>query len=102
MKLLGGDFSRIYIVYLYFLKLFIFLNVFDSPFWILNFPKALDYYEKSLKIKEKIHGKNSLKTANTLNNIGQIHVETGKIDLGLEYLKRSLNAFIESHGKDCI
>ncbi|MHA1911141.1 MAG: tetratricopeptide repeat protein, partial [Candidatus Kariarchaeaceae archaeon] len=50
--------------------------------------KALNYYEKSLIIKEEIGEKRGI--ALSLNNIGIVYYQKGEIDQALEYYKKSL------------
>ncbi|PCH91756.1 MAG: hypothetical protein COB85_08780 [Bacteroidetes bacterium] len=63
-----------------------------------NMPKALEYYLKSLKIKEEIGnssdealakaGKKGI--ANSINNIGVVYLNQGNIPQALEYFRKSL------------
>ena len=53
-----------------------------------DIPKALEYYHKSLKIREEIGDKKGI--ANSLNNIGYIYDVQGDIPKGLEYYHKSL------------
>jgi tetratricopeptide (TPR) repeat protein len=50
--------------------------------------KALDYYQKSLKIKEVIHDKKGIATA--LNNIGSVMFKMGQTSDALNYAFRSI------------
>lgn len=50
--------------------------------------KALDYYHKSLKIREKIDDKFGI--AETFNNIGIIYINQGDLDRALQYYQKSL------------
>lgn len=50
--------------------------------------KALDYYHKSLKIREKIDDKHGI--AETFNNIGVIYINQGDLDRALDYYQKSL------------
>jgi len=49
-----------------------------------DFDKALNYYEKSLKIREEIKDSNGL--AQTLNNLGDVYYLTGRYKNALEVL----------------
>lgn len=51
-------------------------------------PIALEYYQKSLKIKEEIGDKNGI--ANTLNNIGTVYIKQGKLSDGYTYVNKSM------------
>ena len=53
-----------------------------------DIPKALEYYHKSLKIKEEIGDKDGI--AISLNNIGVIYKNQGDIPKALEYFHKSL------------
>lgn len=53
-----------------------------------NISKALEYYERGLKIQQEIGEKNGLATS--LNNIGSIYKKQGDIPNALEYYHRSL------------
>lgn len=50
--------------------------------------KALDYYHKSLKIREKIDDKHGI--AETFNNIGIIYINQGDLDRALYYYQKSM------------
>ena len=54
---------------------------------------ALQYYHKSLKIREEIGDKSGI--ANSLNNIGNIHYNQGNIALALEFYYKSLKILEE-------
>jgi len=53
-----------------------------------DYTKALDYYERALKIKEEISDISGI--AHTLNNIGNAYKEQGNYSEALEYYKNSL------------
>lgn len=53
-----------------------------------NYPKALDYYTKSLQIREELQDKEGISAS--LNNIGIIYRNQGNLDRALEYYNRSL------------
>ena len=53
-----------------------------------NYPKALEYYKRDLKIQEEIGYKKG--TGNSLNNIGEIFYEQGNYPKALDYLLRGL------------
>ena len=58
-----------------------------------HFTKALEYFHKSLKIREEIGDKNGIATS--LNNIGYIYRNQGDIPKGLEYYHKSLKIYEE-------
>ena len=53
-----------------------------------DYTKALDYYQRSLKIQEEIGDKKA--SASTINNIGIIYKQQGDYPKALEYYQRSL------------
>jgi serine phosphatase RsbU (regulator of sigma subunit)/Tfp pilus assembly protein PilF len=53
-----------------------------------DLPKALEYYQKSLKAQEEI--KEKLGIAHSLNNIGLVYQDLGNIPMALEYYHKSL------------
>ncbi len=55
--------------------------------------KGLEYYHKSLKIREEIGDKKGI--AGSLNNIGYIYDNQGDIPKGLEYFHKSLKIYEE-------
>ncbi|MES2566966.1 MAG: tetratricopeptide repeat protein [Bacteroidota bacterium] len=56
-------------------------------------PKALSYYQKSLKIQEEIKDKAGI--ANSVNNIGYIHNSRGDIQKALDFYHKSLKIYEE-------
>jgi tetratricopeptide (TPR) repeat protein len=58
-----------------------------------DIPKALSYYQKSLKIQEEIKDKGGI--ANSTNNIGYIHNSHGDIPKALDYYHKSLRIYEE-------
>ena len=55
-----------------------------------NYPKALQFYEKSLKIKEAVLGPEHPDTAGTYNNIGEVYRVKGDYPKALEFYEKSL------------
>ena len=53
-----------------------------------NYEKALEYYEKSLKISEEIGCKKGM--GKSYNNIGNIYLNQGNYEKALEYYEKSL------------
>ncbi|HEX8455892.1 MAG TPA: tetratricopeptide repeat protein [Pyrinomonadaceae bacterium] len=53
-----------------------------------NYDKALEYYERSLKIAEELDDQSGI--ANLLNQFGIIHYKRGEYDKALEYYEQSL------------
>jgi adenylate cyclase len=58
-----------------------------------NYPKALDYFQRSLKIEEGLRNKQGI--ANTIGNIGVIYNGQGNNVKALDYYQRSLNIYQE-------
>jgi tetratricopeptide (TPR) repeat protein len=50
--------------------------------------KAIDYYQRSLEIKEKVGGEHGMST--TFNNLGSVYQAKGEWDKAIEYYQRSL------------
>ena len=55
-----------------------------------NYEKALEYYEKSLVIKEKMLGKEHPSTATTYNNLAIVYEDQGNYEKALEYYEKAL------------
>ena len=64
-----------------------------SSFVKSDFPKALEYFQHSLKINEEIGDKQGM--AKTINNIGNIYKDQGDNPKALEYYQRSLKIYQE-------
>jgi adenylate cyclase len=62
-----------------------------------NYPKALDYYQRSLKIFQEIGNKKG--SAGIINNIGNIYNYQGDYPKSLDYFQRSLKIFQELGNK---
>lgn len=52
--------------------------------------KAIEYYEKALRINEKVLGKEHSEIATNLNNIGAVYNDKGEYDMALEYYGMAL------------
>ncbi|MCK5169608.1 MAG: tetratricopeptide repeat protein, partial [Bacteroidales bacterium] len=65
-----------------------------------NYEDALEYYKKSLKIKEEIKDKKGI--ANTLNNIGELYSKLGNFSEALFYCSKSLEIAESLNVKDII
>ena len=68
----------------------IYHNIGDGLEQLADFDKALVYYEKSLKIKEKVLGKEHPSTATTYNNIAGVYEDMGDYAKALEYYEKAL------------
>ena len=55
-----------------------------------NYPKALEYYQKALEIREKVLGLEHPSTATSYNNIGAVYDSTGDYPKALEYYLKDL------------
>jgi len=53
-----------------------------------NFDKAIEYYQKSLYIKEELGDKKGI--SNNYNNIGMVHLEQGNYDKTMDYFLKAL------------
>ena len=65
-----------------------------------EYDKALEYYQKSLKIREKVYGKEHPDTAESYNNIGSVYNSKGEYDKALEYYQKSLKICEKVYGKE--
>ena len=65
-----------------------------------DYPKALEYYFKALKIREKVLGTDHPDTASSYNNIGSLYYKKGKYKEALEYLNKALEIFKTKLGSD--
>ena len=65
-----------------------------------KYPEALEYYNKSLKIKVKVHGQDHSDVAATLVNIANVYESQGIYDKALETCKESLKIDIKVHGPE--
>lgn len=64
---------------------------------ISNTKIALDFYEKSLKIREQLNDKNGI--ASCVNDMGVLYHNKGNIPKALEYYNRSLQISIETRDR---
>ena len=62
-----------------------------------DYPKALDYYTKSLKIREELEDKKGI--ARSLGNIGIIYHDQGDYPKAIDYYTKSLKTFEELEDK---
>ena len=60
--------------------------------------KALEYYNKSLKIKIKVHGQDHPDIAGTYHNIGEVYWQQAKYPEALNMFWKSLDINIKVHG----
>ncbi len=63
-----------------------------------NITKALEWYTKSLKIREETGNKHGI--ANSINNIGHIHNIQGDVRKATEYFNKSSHIFIQEFLRD--
>ncbi len=55
-----------------------------------EYPKALEYFEKSLKIKQKLLGEEYLATAASYNNMGIVYRSMSEYPKALEYFEKTI------------
>ncbi len=55
-----------------------------------DYPKALEYFEKTLKIEQKLQGKEHPNIASSYNNIGHVYERMSKYPKALKYHEKSL------------
>ena len=65
-----------------------------------KYPEALQYYNKSLEIKIKVHGQDHPDTAKTHLNMGACYGEMGDSDKELKCYEYALPIFEKSHGPE--
>ena len=68
-----------------------------SKWVIFDYPKALDYFFKCLKVKEEIGDK--IGSANSIMNIGNIYEKQGDYPKALDYYSQSLKIYEEIGNK---
>ena len=65
-----------------------------------KYPEALEYYNKPLEIKAKVHGQDRPLVASTYNNIGEVYRHQAKYLEALEMYDKSLKIEIKVHSPD--
>lgn len=65
-----------------------------------DFTRALEFYQKSLAIKQRINGEYHISLGSNYNNIGIIYALTDRPEKAVEYYKKSLAIKIKRYGKD--
>ena len=65
-----------------------------------EYEKALEYYEKSLKIRLSILGENHPSMARSYNNIGIVYISQGEYERALEYIEKSLKIRLSIFGEN--
>ncbi len=58
-----------------------------------NYQEAVEWYEKSIKIKERIGEQKGLAT--TYSNIGILYLEIGKKDIAKQYLQKIYELYLQ-------
>tara|TARA_B110001452_G_scaffold24402_1_gene19293 strand:- start:149 stop:1798 length:1650 start_codon:yes stop_codon:yes gene_type:complete len=66
--------------------------------FIADYNKAIEYYEKSLAIKLKVHGDQHPSTSTSYNNLGFVWDDKGEYDKAIQYHKKSLAIYLKVHG----
>ena len=65
-----------------------------------EYDKALEYYEKSREIQEKVLGKDHPSTATTYNNMALVYCAQGEYDKSLEYYEKALKILTVKLGEE--
>ena len=65
-----------------------------------EYDKAIEYHEKSLPIRRKVHGVKSSQVATTYVNIGSIHDAKGEGDKAIEYFEKALAIRLNTFGPE--
>jgi len=63
-----------------------------------NYDKAIEYHEKSLAIRLKVHGDQHPDTGISYNNLGLVWKNKGEYDKAIEYHEKSLAIYLKVHG----
>ena len=63
-----------------------------------KYDKAIEQYERALKIKENAFGVDHINTASTIMNLGITFEQIGNLVLATTHLKRGYNIFLSSLG----
>ncbi len=64
-----------------------------------EYGKALEWFERALKISEKVLGKEHPSTATTYNNIALVYSDLGEYEKALEWFERALKISEKVFGK---
>ena len=64
--------------------------------------EALDYYDQSIKINEKVYGSESVKVARNLAYIGDIMKEMKDVFSASTYYHNALRIILKIHGSDSV
>ncbi|WP_299182839.1 CHAT domain-containing protein [uncultured Aquimarina sp.] len=62
--------------------------------------KAIEYYNKSIKIGVKLFGKNYIENGKSYQNIGALYSNKKEYDKSLSYYNKSINIYINAYGKN--
>ena len=66
--------------------------------FISEYDKAIEYFEKSLAIRVKVHGDQHPSTGLTYNKLGVVWSDKGEYDKAIEYYEKSLANRVKVHG----
>jgi len=76
-----------------------FYNSFGEQFFFVgNYDKAIESFEKSLAIRLKVHGDQHSSTGESYNNLGLMWSYKGEFDKAIEYYEKSLAIRLKVHG----
>jgi tetratricopeptide (TPR) repeat protein len=70
----------------------------EQYYFIAEYDKAIDYYEKSLAINLKVHGDQHPSTGISCNNLGSAWSNKGECDKAIDYYEKSLAIDLKVHG----
>ena len=65
-----------------------------------KYPEALEYYNKSLEIRIKVHGLDHPVAADTLYNIALVHQQQGQHDLEAECFDKCVVIYAKIYGNE--
>ena len=63
-----------------------------------DYEKALEYYDKALKVRERVLGSGHPSTATTYNNMAGVYQAQGDYEKALEYYEKALTVFMAKLG----
>ncbi len=79
---------------------FVYHQLGSGYYYLSDYDKALEYFEKALEIKESKLVKDHPSTATTYNNIAEAYRDKGDYDKALEYYGKALEIVVSRLGKD--
>ena len=72
----------------------------EQFYFISEYDKAIDYYEKALAIRLKVHGTEHPSTGRSYNNLGIVWKVKGEYDKAVDYHEKALAIRLKVHGTE--